>query len=75
MGALSNHFDELEARHKAEVDKLEMKIIDLTTELSMIRERYDSLCGTACKDSNGKRSVDEHSAFLRGYARDKGFWE
>ena len=55
MGALKEHFEELETKHKVQVGELEMRISDLETELSMIRERYDSLCGKVRKNANDKR--------------------
>ena len=55
MGALKQHFEELETKHKLQVGELEMRIIDLETELSMIKERYDSLCGKVRKNANDKR--------------------
>ena len=59
---------ELETKHKLEVGELEMRIIDLETELSMIRERYDSLTGKLRKISNDKRNnVDNGDDFLRNY--------
>jgi hypothetical protein len=75
MGALKEHFDELETKHKLEVGELEMRIIGLETELSMIRGRYDSLCGKIRKDANGKRKVDDGDEFLRNYGKVKGFYE
>ena len=57
MGALKQHFEELETKHKLQVDELEMRIIDLETELSMIKERYDSLCGKVRKNANEDRNT------------------
>ncbi len=56
MGALTKDFEELETKHKLEVGELEMRIIDLETNLSMIRERYDSLCGMVRKGANNQRN-------------------
>jgi len=61
---------ELETKHKLEVGELKMRIHDLETELSMIRERYDSLTAKLRKNSNDKRNnVDNGDRFLRNYAR------
>ena len=63
-------FKELETKHKLEVGELKMRIHDLETELSMIRERYDSLTARLRKNSNDKRNnVDSGDRFLRNYAK------
>jgi hypothetical protein len=72
MGALKEHFEELETKHKLEVGELEMRIIDLETELSMIKDRYESLCGMVRKDANKKRNGDEYD--LTNYNADGDFW-
>jgi|APSaa5957512493_1039668.scaffolds.fasta_scaffold95294_2 hypothetical protein len=73
MGALKEHFEELETKHKLEVGELEMRIIDLETELSMIRERYDSMCGKVRTNANDKRNEGDH--FLSSYGKDRnGPW-
>jgi hypothetical protein len=71
MGALDDHFRELETKHKLEVGELEMRIIDLETELTIIKGRYDSLCGKIRRDANDKRSIDDGNEFLRTYRKDK----
>ena len=66
-------FKELETKHKLEVGELKMRIHDLETELSRIRERYDTLTSKLRKNSNDKRNnVDNGDKFLRSYARS---WE
>ena len=61
---------ELETKHKLEVGELKMRIYDLETELSMIRERYDSLTSRLRKNSNDKRNnVDNGNDFLRNYGK------
>jgi hypothetical protein len=73
MGALKEHFNELETKHKLEVGELEMRIIDLETELSMIKERYESLCSMVRKGANTKRNSEE-GFNLTNYNEDGDFW-
>ena len=75
MGALRQHFDELETKHKLEVGELEMRIIDLETELTIIKGRYESLCGKVKTNANEKRNSNDHNDFLRNYGKEKGFYE
>ena len=67
MGAMKQHFEEIEAKHKLEVSELEMRIHELETELSIVRGKYDSLCSRIKKNSNEKRN--EGDDFLRNYAK------
>ena len=64
MGALGQHFDELETKHKLE-----------ETELTIIKGRYESLCGKVKTNANEKRNSDDHNDFLRNYGKEKGFYE
>jgi hypothetical protein len=73
VGALTKDFEELETKHKLEVGELEMRIIDLETNLSMIRERYDSLCGMVRKGANNQRN--EADKFLANYNKGGGFYD
>ncbi|MBC8553886.1 MAG: hypothetical protein H8D23_30110 [Candidatus Brocadiales bacterium] len=72
MGALSQHFDEIETKHKLEVGELEMRIIDLETELTIVKGRYEDLCAKIKKNANDNRNEDEFS--LTNYNRDGDFW-
>ena len=71
MGALSQHFDEIETKHKLEVGELEMRIIDLETELTIVKGRYEDLCAKIKKNAKDKRK-DEWT--LTNYNRDGDFW-
>ena len=64
MGALGQHFDELETKHKLE-----------ETELTIIKGRYESLCGKVKTNANEKRNSVDHNDFLRNYGKEKGFYE
>lgn len=68
MGALSQHFEELEEKHKEAVIALEVRILDLEAELSNLKSRYDSLCGKVRKNANDARNYSEGDNFLRSYA-------
>jgi hypothetical protein len=73
MGALSQHFEEVEAEHKKEVAGLQKHIIELEAELSIVKGRYDSLCGKVRQGANNKRN--EADNFLRNYATgENNFW-
>ena len=71
MGALKQHFDELETKHKLEVGELEMRIIDLETELTIVKGRYEDLCSQIRKSANDKRNEDWS---LTNYNREGDFW-
>jgi len=52
-----------------------MRIIDLETELTIIKGRYESLCGKVKTNANEKRNSVDHNDFLRNYGKEKGFYE
>jgi hypothetical protein len=69
--------NEKETQHKLEVGELEMRINDLETELSMVKNRYESLCGVLKKGANDERNetvpaLDDD--FLTSYNQHKDFF-
>ena len=60
--------DSVECSHKAEVAELQRIISSTEKELSMIRDRYDSLCSKIKISANEHRN-SEGDRFLRGYSR------
>ena len=72
MGALEQHFEELEVKHNIIVNDLKLKLQHVEMELDDITERYESLCGMVRKSANGKRNGDDWD--LTNYNTDGDFW-